>query len=51
MLGCNNKKGSSPVMFDLWRITLRAWADSLAASSNILAGTSLGPVDLFVFNL
>ena len=27
-----------------------SWGNSLAASSNILAGTSSGPVDLFVFN-
>ena len=37
-------------MIDFWKITLRAGANSLAASCNILAGTSPGPVDLFVFN-
>ena len=38
------------MVIDLWKITLRAGANSLAASCNILAGTSSGPVDLFGFN-
>ena len=38
------------MVIHLWKITLRARANSLAASCNILAGTSSGPVDLFVFN-
>ena len=38
------------MVIDLWKITLRAGANSLAASCNILAGTSSGPVDVFVFN-
>ena len=50
MLACNHERGSSPVVIDLWKITLRAGANSLAASCNIFAGTSLGPVYLFVFN-
>ena len=36
---------------DLWKTTLRAGANSLAASCSILAGTLSGRVDLFVFNL
>ena len=39
------------MVIDHWKITLTAGANSLAASCNILAGTSSGPVDLFVFNL
>ena len=50
MLACNHKRGSSPVVIDFWKITLRAGANSLAASCNIHAGTSSGPVDLFVFS-
>ena len=38
------------MVIDFWKITVRAGASSLAASCNILAGTSSGPVDLFVFN-
>ena len=38
------------MVIDLWKITLRAGANSLAATCNILAGVSLGPVNLFVFN-
>ena len=37
------------MVIDFWKITVRAGANSLAASCNILAGTSSGPVDLFVF--
>ena len=37
-------------MIDFCKTTLRAGANSLAASCNILADTSSGPVDLFVFN-
>ena len=51
MLAFNHERGSSLVMIDLWKITLRAGANSLTASCNILAGTSSGLVDLFVFNL
>ena len=47
MLAYNHERGSSPVVIDLWNITLRA--HSLAASCNI-AGTSSCPVDLFGFN-
>ena len=50
MLACNHERGSSPVVIDFLKITVRAGASSLAASCNILAGTSSGPVDLFVFN-
>ena len=50
MLACNHERGNSPVVIDFWKITLRAGANSLAASCNILAGTSSGPVDLSVFN-
>ena len=50
MLACNHERGSSPVVIYFWKITVRAGANSLAASCNILAGTSSGPVDLFVFN-
>ena len=38
------------MVIGLWKITLRAGANSLAASCNILTGTSSGPVDLFAFN-
>ena len=39
------------MVIDLWKITLRAGANySLSASCNILAGTSSGPVDVFIFN-
>ena len=38
------------MVIDFWKITVRAGANSLAASCNILAGTSSGLVDLFVFN-
>ena len=38
------------MVIDFWKITVRAGTNSLAASCNILAGTSSGPVDLFVFN-
>ena len=38
------------MVIDFWKITLRARANLLAANCNILAGTSSGPVDLFVFN-
>ena len=38
------------MVIDFWKITVRAGANSLAASCNILAGMSSGPVDLFVFN-
>ena len=38
------------MVIDLWKITLRAGANSLAASCSILAGTSSSPVDLSVFN-
>ena len=47
MLTCNHERGNSPVVIDLWKITLRAGANSLAANCNILAGTSSGPADLF----
>ena len=33
------------MVVDLWKITLRAGANSLTASCNILAVTSSGPVD------
>ena len=46
-----HERGGSPVVIDLWKITLTAGANSLAASCNILAGTSSGPVELFVFNV
>ena len=49
MLACNHERGSLPVVIDFWKITLRLLY-SLAASCNILAGTSSGHVDLFVFN-
>ena len=45
----NQESGSSPVMSDFWKIRLKAGAYSLAASWSILAGTSSGPVALFVF--
>ena len=48
-LACNHERGSSPVEIDLWKITLRVGANSLAASCNILAGTSSGPIDLLVY--
>ena len=50
MLACNYERGSSPIVINFWKITLRAGANLSAASCNILAGTSSGPVDLFVFN-
>ena len=50
MLACNHERGSSPLVIDLWQITLRTGANSLATSCNSLADTSSDPVDLFVFN-
>jgi len=50
VLVCNHERENSPVVIDLWKITLRPGANSLAASCNIFAGTSSGPVYLFVFN-
>ena len=50
MLVYNHDRGSSPKVIDLWKTTLRAGANSLAASCNIFAGTSSSPVDLYIFN-
>ena len=50
MSACKLDRGSSPVVIDLWKITLRAGANSLAVSGNIFVGTSSGHVGLFVFS-